>query len=465
MPIRGLKATREEIARLQELLDKSFKGAEFDHRFIRLHQEKPIYDDFSRVFEYDPSVDSGLGINQKMLVAHVGIYPQSLRFGKSIIINGGIRDVASHPIARGKGYGKQVLLDARDFMFKNLIDISILFAGPWQFYDKCGWRGGMREKSYIMGSPEIKKLLEDKRVDLSNFKREDISIRFIQKSDFAQVSTLYNSSIEDQYYPAERSAEYWMNHFETRPERFWNYVVAETHGTLVGIFCFSLDQHENGVILNVLESACAPTICNPGSQAFTLIYQAFLTFIIEEALDEKKRLYQVLFKQSSANPIISHLKTLGYDLKEITHAHLGMMIAITNPYSLFNRFKPEFISRFIKGKLPSGEFWMEFDSDGRFPGGIKITSSFNRENSSQFTFDLTITNKKEEINTWKSRIIDGIEFRNIEDLALIIGYIVDIDEIIDSPNDFGINAMGNGLKWLKGLFSGLSVDFPRLDHF
>src|SRR5271157_936079 len=120
MPIRGMNAS--EWAQLNEMLEAAFKGAERDHRFVRLHQQKPLVDDWSRVYEYDPEVETGLPLEQKKFVAHCGIWPQEVQYGHARLWNGGVRDVGTHPVARGKGYGQPVMADALDYMFQREVD-------------------------------------------------------------------------------------------------------------------------------------------------------------------------------------------------------------------------------------------------------------------------------------------------------------------------------------------------------
>src|SRR6056297_1129462 len=148
MPLRGYKNENpREWERLNKLLETAFK-AEKDHRFMKLHQQKPIEDDWSRLYEYVPGEEEILQINvnieEPKVVGHFGLYNQDMQYGKAILKNGGGRDVGTHPIVRGKGIGSLLAQDVRKFMRENKVDFSILFSGAGHFYEKNGWRGGMQ---------------------------------------------------------------------------------------------------------------------------------------------------------------------------------------------------------------------------------------------------------------------------------------------------------------------------------
>ena len=152
MPIRGYKQSNpNEWVRLNELLENAFK-AEKDHRFVKLHQQKPIEDEWSRIYEYEPGKDSHLGLDslfqKPTMIAHMGVLRQPMQFGKSVVLNGGVRDVATHRSVQGKGIGILVARDAIKFMFNNEVDFSILFSGAGPFYEKSGWRGGFNYLNY-----------------------------------------------------------------------------------------------------------------------------------------------------------------------------------------------------------------------------------------------------------------------------------------------------------------------------
>jgi predicted acetyltransferase len=462
MPMRALKSN--EWDELNDLLEASYKGAENDHRFVRLYQEKPFVENYQRLFEYDPAVDSGLDINEKKFVGHFGLWPQKMQMGHAVILNGGGRDVATHPIARGKGFGQIVLADVRDFMLKNEVDISILFTGARGFYSKKGWRAGMPRQSFKIPKDEITKIMNAKP-QFTEFNLDDLEVVNPTDADFEILTGIYEKSNEGLYYAAHRDLDYWKRHYNARHKPFWDTFLVKKGENTLAYFYINLNYSLNGKItLGIKEARVVPALNKSGSLALTIIFQSLLKFIYEEALEEGAQIEEVDFKISQNHPIVRHLYLEGYKLQEINSMD-GPMINIGNPYSLFRKLTPEFEARTEAGILPQGIFWIKFDTSGQYPGGLRIS------NQNGVT-KVEITKSNEEIEQWRQTSPDGLLCYGIPALTLIFARILeqdmlddldDIDENNVEPDDLEI--FGDGRAWIHGMFSEMTYDLYDLDHF
>ena len=462
MPLRGL-IPKEDKDELNLLLEKAF-NAESDHRFLRLHKQKPLEKDWGRIFEYDPAVDKELNINEKKIIAHFGIYPSHMQYGKSVLLHGGIRDVATdpNPMFRGNGYGLRVMEDAKQYMFDHEVDFSLLFSGAGPFYMKGGYQGGVMEQKYLLRKNNLETLLK-KQLNLSEFKKEDINIKLIEEKDFPEISELYDNTHTGLYMSMERGLEYWEKHFEVNPQLHWNYLVAKVNSSLISYFKFELENiKKNEIIPVITECRIAQLISAPGSQAINIIIQSFIDFIKEEAIEDDDEIVGLKINLSKNHPLYQHFKYEGFELLDKSHYGRTIMFLITNPYSLFIRLKEEIIDRFSNELLPSGKFYMKFDLSGKFPGGMILDTNTNYSSCK-----ISVVKTDKEFEGLKKGIENGLEFTNITALTLYFAGIEPAEELDedDAEGEELFKSVGNGLDWLKGLFSGISYDHYNLDHY
>jgi GNAT superfamily N-acetyltransferase len=466
MPVRGIKTDKAELTKLNDLLESAFRNANNDHRFLKLHQQKPIENDWGRVYEYDPAIDKGLKLSEKKFVAFVGIYPQYMQYGKSKILNGGIRDVGSHPIARGKGYGTPTMNESLDFMRKREVDISILFSGANHFYENCGYRGGVEVPGYVMDSKSIiqfqKKLDQIKKSDTNA--NLNIILRPIEEKDFPAVNEILLRTSEDLFFAAHRTVDFWKKHFETNPNLKWVYLVIENGNEILGYMRYDLQQKVfNKVNLNInewrLDFQGSKTLkANKGNESKIAlkILNEFIVFVSEEAINEKDKIDCLTFHLSRSNRLIPLLKQ-EINLIDSNGYALSIMFIITNPYSLFNRLKEEIEFRNAQSKLPKGKFFIKFDKTEKFPGGVKIETINNK-------CDVSVTEDSKLVETWKKSIKDYAEFTDITSLTLFVAGIEHAEDV--EPGDLEVvNIQGSARDWLIGLFSNVTYDHHEMDHY
>ena len=472
MPIRGYKnANPNEWIRLNELLENAFK-AEKDHRFVKLHKQKPIEDEWSRIFEYVPRVDSYLGFDslfeKPTMIAHMGVLRQPMQFGKSVVLNGGVRDVATLRSVQGKGIGLLVAQDAIKFMFENEVDFSILFSGAGPFYEKSGWRGGFNYLNFHLSINQIDAIA--KSIALCE---EKYSARVLEptESDLAMLSDLYRSTNMGLYFAAHRDKEYWRRHFETNPQIIWEYIgVFDSEGLLVGYYRYGLKQNKEKVDVYITECRISINI-QPGSSEFDAIISAFIKFLENEAIDSIESLNEIHLELSPQHIIIQHLKKRFPEMKEGLAFKPNHMVLITNPYSLFKKIKEELTDRIVKNSKAiesSPAVSILFDKSSKYPGGVVIIKTQNVESSAPaFQTQIKICYSNEEFNTESAETKDRIEFDSISALTIFFCNLVpgedwDEDELLE---ELGVKFSGVGRIWLKTLFAGSDCAMYELDHF
>lgn len=460
MPLRGLKV--KEWAELNKFLEVVYK-AEKDHRFVRLHGEKPLTDDWTRIYEYDPAVEFGLPWKQKQIIANCGIYPQFMQYGQAVILNGGIRDVGTHPKVRGKRYGLQTVADAVRFMKDNGVDISILFAGPQPFYEKNGWINSIPHTDFKFIGEDFKKWWESPS-SKSELAVTNLTIHPVVNEDIPILTELYKRTNIGLYFAAYRDEFYFANHFKVDHNRQLQFVVAYYEGKIIGYIHYGLSK--NGyrkVIVTINEARFEPSISSPAASELDLIFRAFLKFIMEEAINESDMIGGIAFHLSINNPLITHFFHFGFRLKEEWIAGLGMMIQLINLTSLFTKLIPEIQSRASDGLLPRGQFWLQFDRTEKHPGGVLISI---REDHCE----VHISEQISVIKQWQSDSDNiGVIFKSITPLTLLFcGAIIpseleNDDIIIVVNNDANPRRLVN--PWLEGLFSNITNDMYVMDKF
>ncbi len=466
MPIRGYKQSNpNEWTRLNALLENAFK-AEKDHRFVKLHKQKPIEDDWSRIFEYIPGQDSALGLDslfkEPTMIAHMGVLRQPMQFGKSIILNGGVRDVATHRAVQGKGIGLLVARDAIKFMFENEVDISILFSGAGPFYEKSGWRGGFNYFNYHMSHDGILSLMRSSAVQGNSFEA-----RILENSDFdlSKLAKLYIETNRGLYFAADRDKEYWKRHFETNPQIIWEFIgVFNTKGDLLGYFRYNLKQNARKIDVYVTECRISSFI-NLGTQEFDKILASFIKFLESEAIDSLDLLNEIHFELSPQHSIIGHLKQRFPTMKEGLAFKQNHMVLITNPYSLFRKIKDELDDRIAKHRNELGSEFavaVSFDQTGKYPGGVIVKKTKESE-----CINYEIFKNSEEFASGSNTIKDRIEFASISDLTIFFCNFIPAEEWDDDDllEEMGVMLSGNGKTWLKVLFLGSDCAMYEMDHF
>ena len=467
MPIRGYKeANPNEWVRLNELLENAFK-AEKDHRFVKLHQQKPIEDEWSRIFEYVPGVDSQLGLDalfqQPTMVVHMGLLRQPMQFGKSVVLNGGVRDVATLRSVQGKGIGLLVALDAIKFMFENEVDFSILFSGAGPFYEKSGWRGGFNHINYHLTRDQIISIIES-----DGNQKDQYSARVLEnsESDLGMIADLYSSTNLGLYFTAHRDKEYWKRHFETNPQIIWEYIgVFNTEGRLVAYFRYIIKQNKEKVDVYITECRVSFNIL-PGSLEFDAILFTFIKFLEEEAIDSINSLNEIHLDISPQHTIIHHLIKSFPDLMQGLAFKPNHMVLITNPYSLFRKINEELTDRIdknIKEIESSSDVSILFDKSSKYPGGLIIRKIQNLEK----TFSFEIYNKNEEFKANSVDINDRIEFDSISALTMFFCNFIPLEDWNDEDllEEMGVKCYGLGKSWLKILFGGSDCAMYELDHY
>lgn len=457
MPVRGYKASnKDEYRRLNELLEASYKNADKDHRFITLHKEKPIEDGWSRIYEYIPGQDTGLPLDTPKFIAHVGIWRQPMQFGQAKIVNGGIRDVCSHPIARGKAFGLMTVKDARAFMFQNEVDISILFTGSHHFYNKNGWESGLTYQNNLLPHSEYLRWNQSKKSSMI-LDPAKIAFRCVENKDVGQLAQLYQATQANLYLAADRDEKYWQLHFETRPHRLMDFIVAEYDHKIIAYFRYyiqNIPTKEKCKEISLKEARTLPVFSRIGSSELDVIYQQFFRFVEEEALASGESIYQISMTGSNKNVFLQHLVSQGFKLEQSTAISMGHMVLVTNPYSFFTHITAEIQARATQKLLPEGAFAIKFENQGEIQGGVIISNLKGK-------CMVEVIKSNAEYTKAISKISDKAEFQNVSKLTLIALGIIKPEDL-DSEE---LKLEGKAPQWFDGLFSNISTDMYEMDHF
>lgn len=464
MPVRGyLHSNKDEYVRLNALLENAFK-AEKDHRFIKLHQQKPIEDGWSRIYEYIPGdpQDAQLKLDhifkEPTIIAHMGVLRQPMQFGKSIIINGGVRDVGTLKAVQGKGVGLIVARDAIKFMYEQDVDISILFSGARHFYEKSGWRGGFFYQNYIINQKQISELPKGEN---------EYQARIIENSDddLTKLSSLYSSSSEGLYFGVIRDKDYWKRHFETNPQIIWEHVgIFDKKEEMVGYFRFSIMN--NNELLGIMVKECR--VLNSDIN-YDQILVAFIDFIKEEAIDSKQNIDVIHLRLSEQHRIIKYLKERFPDLKEEFQFTQNHMALITNPYTLFKNCESEFIHRletvYSSGNLST--FSLLFDKSGKFPGGaIFSINQKTDDGSDKINVNMKVYREDGEFLKDAAGVDHKIEFPDVSAMTIFFCNFFPVEDWdLDTASDFGVEFIGNGFEYMVKLFGGTNCAMYDLDHY
>jgi GNAT superfamily N-acetyltransferase len=457
MPSRA--ALHSEWDELNQLLEASFKGAERDHRFYHLYKEKPLIEPYERVYEYDPAIESGLTLEKKTLVACFGVYPQSMQYGAAVLKNGGGRSVCTHPIARGKGYGQLVMNDARKTMFDNEVDFSILFTGSHHFYEKQGWRGGVRPPVHFMEKDELEHFLAKKEFE-NNAQLETLEVRPIEESDGTILSEIHEKSLAGEFFAAHREPDFWHRHLEAKPNLKWEYFVVEKEGQLLAALRYQLRKDaQQQVVVQFYEIHPNLPVSVKLGISTSVILKRFVSFLQEEALNEKDVLGGIEFFASQNNVVVKHLLSRGFKLINRTGWLPGTMVLITNPYSLFKKLRPEIERRAETGLFPKHAFWIQFDQVGEYPGGVMIDPTAN-------PIQITIVKNEADLKNIRKLSPHGMVCQNIMGLTQLFAGIHKLEECDEEDlHDLGVQFFGEGQKSIEALFLDVTFDMANLDHF
>jgi GNAT superfamily N-acetyltransferase len=452
MPLRGLKASEREA--LNAMLEDTFKGADKDHRFVNLHKQKPLVDDWFRVYEYDSAVESGLPIEGKRLIASCGVYRQEMQYGQAVIINGGVRDVGAHPIGRGKGYGLKVVKDAVEFMRDNGCDISILFTGSHHFYEKNGYRSGPNVQTHLLSKENFQKWLQKSPSDCS-ITSNQIEIKTLDPEDVEGMVELYQATNAGLYFAGHRSYQYMMDHLNIAPAKWYPYLIAKVDGQIAAYIKYTASVPKSGeIMLEIEEMRTAPNLSGFGSGNIDLVMKKILEFMKEEVFNPHDTLVGILFRLSINNPYIRHLYHAGFNPEQTVSISLGTMVQIIKPVDFFSKLTPEFQARAERGLLPQGICTVVFDTSGGHPGGFRLEVTDSKCN-------VSVSGDSNEVARWLSTSSVTIEFHDFTPLTLLsIGGITQDD--IESDE---MSGKGDYTPWLEGLFSEITYDFHIMDHY
>jgi len=126
-----IKITHSEYNELPEvykIVGKAFeKPAAYFKNFVEMN---PYYkgDDF-----FIAKIDG-------KIVSAIQVLLREVYFNKERMLIGGIGQVATLPEYRGRGLAGKLLTACLEYMKKNKVDYSLLFAGPVPLYEKYGWK-------------------------------------------------------------------------------------------------------------------------------------------------------------------------------------------------------------------------------------------------------------------------------------------------------------------------------------
>jgi GNAT superfamily N-acetyltransferase len=463
MPLRGLKATERE--QLNAMLEQAYKGASNDHRFLTLHRQKPLEDDWNRIYEYDPAVDTGLNVTQKEIVANVGIYRQYMQYGQALILNGGIRDVASHPKVRGMGYGQLVLKDSVEFMRNVGCDISILFAGPIHFYEKQGWRNGIAKPMHTIAGDEFKRWRISPphgREGTTEFSANQLEVRVLEEADIPMIAELYSATQSGLYFAATRSEQYWRDPLGIAPAPYFSFFVAFPDGHLIA-YCHhqmvrdSAKPKEKQYLMSIEEFRVEPRLNRPGAGELDQILHAFLRFIEDEEMNSGETIGGIQFRLSLNHSVVKHFYLEQYKLEAVKSYHMGIMVQIINPQGLITKITPEIQARGVDGLLPPGGCVFRFAGDGSVKGGWRI----DVDPSQRTPPNVRITGDDTIVADWEKELPNGVTFRDLTPLTLLFMGAIGFDELDEEDVTF----KGDALPWIEGLFGNVTYDHYDMDHF
>lgn len=310
---RGLKAS-EYPEPLFSLLEACFKGSKEDKRFLKLHYERP-YSEPS--YEY-----SRVGLLDGKIISNVGIWRFDMQVTDGIIITGGgIRDVSTHPEHRKKGIGHQVLEDSVDFMRKENIDISLLYAGPIKFYEQKGWKVGMPSQLYELDSKILKERTSRRTCEfyLEQLDRADPGV-------MAQIYQIRKETNEKLHFVVMRSLEYFTRIIDVNFKYPWEHnsvflIRKKNSGEIVGYLLGKIA--ENTKTMEIIE-----TRARHGA-----IQELYIDVLKE--LGEKHDISTFKFKLSKNHDIVRVALELG--AVDQTSLFSGLMIHVISRTSFMKK--------------------------------------------------------------------------------------------------------------------------------
>lgn len=493
MPVRGV--ARADWDALNSMLVEAYQSS--PGLFTRLHQEKPLVPDSGQIYVYDPRVDPPLaGAEPGQILAYCGIYPHRVQFGAATLVLGGVGNVASHPVVRGKGAGLTVMKAACRHMNADEYDLSLLFSGANHFYEKCGWRGGITLPAWLLPPETTARVSGDVAFPAGEgASRGGVEVAPFTPGDLPAVASLHSRALAGAYYAAHRSLEYWQNHFTARPERYWNFFTLRAAGDLAGYFSATLapGKQATTILASVHEFHVDPAcyagypVAGAGDTnleadhdaevvAVALLGHA-LRYLEREALRPGDALGPVRLHLSRASPLVRGLAREGLTLVDQSTIALNVMLRVTNPHSLFRRLAPEFTRRVRAAPSQPAAAWVAFTRDGTYPGGalLRVGEGVHgtdgtdemeaTDGTSEVAVEVEVTRDPGTLARWQARYPDGAQFQTISDLALVTCGIVPPASWPDLIEDDQLRVTGAGLEWLEVLFAGVSFDMSPMDHF
>jgi predicted acetyltransferase len=300
-----------------------------------------------QVFELDPGYRPGQSFvvyADSRPVANVRVTTRKVRIGAAVTKIGGIGDVSCEPTYRGRHYPTACLKEAINFMQETGHTISLLGAGPHDFYRRLGWEIAVPRCSLTIPHSACSPA-------------EGWSLVRFERAMLDAVMELYERENESRTLSAVRDRDYWERQLTfsvTPPARGpFDFIKESSDGFLVLHDPNSkprgyLRSRFEGERMVVIEAAA------PDEQAAGALAALAASRVPPGGRAEVSCPPDCLLAQAAV-----------HDLRgEIAIHRSGDMARIIDLFSLFRDMEPAFTERLSRAHLPPAGIWIETDLVG-----------------------------------------------------------------------------------------------------
>lgn len=293
--------------------------------------ERTGRDYFVPYFEGDPRFKceyTRVCLADDSIVSSVHICEREVRVGESLILVGGIANVATHPDFRRRGYGTRLMQDAVEVMGRDGMDCSILFTGIHPFYEKVGW--------CCVPVPSLSCALKTTLGEGSDSKYSTRTCEW--PYDIPTIQLIHDEFNSRRPLTVVRDDDYWKGYALPRFGGPKSTLLAGTGGRVTGYLLYESEGEncwlrEIGYLSD--DEECVDVLVRTAAS---------------RSLDAGAK---ILHSRLPSEPAV--LESLGRIADQMNHHDLkGMMCRIVNMKSLGKKILPELNRRARLNKSPSG---------------------------------------------------------------------------------------------------------------
>lgn len=205
--LRGCKSD-EELKKVIDLCDAAFPNTQKEYFERHVLKDRTLLPEDTRIL-----------LKEGRIVSSVQVFPRSIYLRGDKIDFGGIGNVATLPLQRGKGYAALVMQDSLDYIRRKNLPISLLTTTINKYYEKFGFQTVKRHVGLIdLPHPQ----------EYSHIRIFDASI------DLEKVIRLYDQYNTGSTGAIVRNRDYWMSQFSFCGEDKDLFLVYEERGDILG---------------------------------------------------------------------------------------------------------------------------------------------------------------------------------------------------------------------------------------